>query len=83
MEDCNDAIKIRQELIRLNSRKASLHEESLELFNEARAALLRLVALHSQYELACKSSDPLVNNEYKQFIESMMGKYLLKKDNVS
>ncbi|MGC8597031.1 MAG: hypothetical protein ACP5NY_03825 [Thermocladium sp.] len=80
MENCNDALKIKQELLRLNSRKAALHEEALELFSETRAALLRLVALNSQYELACKSSNSPISEEYKQFIESMMRKYLIKKD---
>ncbi|GGP21959.1 hypothetical protein GCM10007981_15930 [Thermocladium modestius] len=76
----NDETSLRLELLRLMSKKASLHEEYVELFEETRRSLLRLVALKSEYEMACKIAGKEPSHDYDEVVESLVHKYLIRKE---
>ena len=76
----NDEASLRLELLRLISRRASLHEEYVELFEETRRSLLRLVALKSEYEIMCKITGKEPRRDYDKAVEALVRKYLVRRE---
>ncbi len=76
----NNDISLRLKMLHLMSRKASLHEEYVELFEETRRSLLRLVALKSEYEIMCKIAGKEPSHDYDEVVETLVRKYLVRSE---